>query len=225
MGLNNEFSRRIVFDLETYAMDGAADFLPVEDFAAPSNWKDPEKIAAYVAEARGKAVDRCALDLDLCRIVALGWQEEGREAHVELCRTEADERAAINYFWNLATDRHLVGFNCLHFDLPVLLRRGLYLNALRPSIQLDKYRHPQVTDLQMVLSLNGDLKLRGLSFYCKRFGIDVPDPLSGADIAPAVKANNWSGVEHHCLSDIEKTARLADRMGLYRAATAESAVA
>lgn len=219
MGLNNEHSRRIVFDLETAPIDGAATYL--EPVSAPSNYKDEAKIAAYIAEATAAAADKCSLDPDLCRIVALGWQVEGDESPtVRTCEHEDEERDTINEFWSWADNRHLVGFNCLAFDLPVLLRRGLYLDALRPGIQIDKYKHPQVTDLQMVLSFNGTIKLHGLAFYCKRFGIDVPDTITGADIGHAVKDGRWSEVRGHCHADILKTAAVAARVGLFPRMTA-----
>jgi hypothetical protein len=97
----------------------------------------------------------------------------------------------------------------------VLLRRALYLDAARPMIQIDKFKHPQVTDLQMVLSFNGAQKLHGLSFYSKRFGIDVPDTLTGADIGAAVREGRWEDVRAHCRADVQKTAALAARIGLF----------
>ena len=62
----------LVFDLETVAIDDAADY--IEAGSAPANYKDPEKIAAYVAEAKAAAVSKCAVDPDLCRVVAIGYR-------------------------------------------------------------------------------------------------------------------------------------------------------
>jgi hypothetical protein len=57
----------LVFDLETYADESAVAFLPEPE--APANYKKPEAIAEYVAEARLKQISRMALDPAACRIL------------------------------------------------------------------------------------------------------------------------------------------------------------
>lgn len=215
MGLNNENARRLVFDIETAPLAEASGYLEPVD--APANYKDPAKIEAYIAEKSAQELDRCSLDVDLCRVVAIGWCLEG-DAPTVTTVAEATETQLIAAFWQIADLRHLVGFNCLGFDLPVLLRRSLYLGVVRPTIQIDKYRHPAVTDLSDELSFAGKLRLRGLAFYCKRFGIEVPDTLSGADIAAAVREGRWADVASHCAADITKTARLGEKLGMFNRA-------
>ena len=217
MGYNGENARKVVFDLETAPLLDAANYL-VEPISAPSNYKSPEAIARYVEDAKAAQLEKCSLDPDLCRIVALGWQIEGMPVHVGICEHEEAEAEVLNLFWYQASALHLVGFNCLAFDLPVLLRRALYLDAARPSIQIDKYKHPQVTDLQMVLSFNGAQKMHSLSFYAKRFGIPSDDTLTGADIGQAVKEGRWEDVRSHCRADVLKTAAVAAKMGLFTCA-------
>lgn len=213
MGINNEFAKRVVFDIETAPIEGAAEY--VEDVQAPANYKDPEKIAAYVAEKRADAVASCGLDVDLCRVVAIGYQVEG-DAPVALTAEDLSEAAMLRAFWTVAERRHVVGFNVLNFDLPVLIRRAQYLGEPVPELQIDKFKHPRVTDLQMVLSFNGVKRLRSLSFYVKRFGLDVPaDPIDGSEIAALVAAGQWAAVRHHVATDIVKTAALAARLGYF----------
>ena len=57
----------LILDCECVGIETASDFL--EPIEAPSNYKDPAKIESYIAEATAKAVERCGLDPDLCRIV------------------------------------------------------------------------------------------------------------------------------------------------------------
>jgi predicted PolB exonuclease-like 3'-5' exonuclease len=211
MGYNNDGATRLVFDVETAPLEDVASYMGEVPIEAPANYKDPVKIAAYVAAARAEQLDRCALDVDLCRIVAIGWWREcDRDVtlHVNL-----EERTMLNAFWNHAEDSHLVGFNCLGFDLPVLLRRSLYLGVETPRVQIDRFKHPKVTDLMDELSYAGKLKARGLAFYCKRFGIDVPDGVQGAQIGALVAAGEWEQVKSHCLADVQRTAFLAARLG------------
>src|SRR5574343_1176148 len=106
---------RVIFDIETAPIDGAAEF--IEPATAPANYKDPEKIAAYIAEKNDEAVGRCALDPDLCRVVAIGaWREDCRAESVWDC-SDDDEAGMLADFWRYVEGGQLVGFNCIGFDL------------------------------------------------------------------------------------------------------------
>jgi hypothetical protein len=211
MGYNNENAARYVFDIETAPLPEAVDYLEQPD--PPANYKDPDKISAYLAAKHKENLDRCGLDVDLCRVVAIGLMNERMD--VPMVIMGDDEAALLRVFWQTVAGSHLIGFNCLAFDLPVLFRRSLYLGVKAPSIGIDRFKHPDVTDLQMVLSFNGALKLRGLSFYARRFGVDVPDALTGADIAKAVAEQRWADVEAHVTADVQKTAGLAGKVGAF----------
>lgn len=217
MGFNNEHANRIVFDIETAPLPDAADYMDLSEIQAPANYKDPVKIAAYIEEERQKALTKCGLDLDLCRVVAIGWWREcDGEERVLHMGTATNEAAMLAAFWNHAEDGHLVGFNCCKFDLPVLQRRSLYLGVPMPLIVVDTYRHPRFTDLAQQLSYFGAVKMRSLSFYAKRFGIPVQDETTGADIAALVDSGDWAAVESHCRKDVQKTAALASKLGWFR---------
>ena len=212
MGLDNENAARLVFDIETAPLPEAAEYLePVE---APSHYKDPLKIEAYKVEKQAEHLERCGLDVDLCRVVAIGlWSEDQPEPTAWTVFSVSEERDLLIAFWRTSTQRHLVGFNCLNFDLPVLLRRSLYLDVPTPRIGIDRFKHPDVTDLMQELSFNGKLTMRSLSFYCKRFGFDVPDHMVGAGIAQAVEEGRWADIEAHVKADVQKTSLLAAKLG------------
>jgi predicted PolB exonuclease-like 3'-5' exonuclease len=220
MGFNsdNAAPASIVFDVEAVAIDGAGNYL--EPVAAPGNYKDPEKIAAYCEQAQREALNRAALDIDLGRIVALGTMGDGEsEPTVNLARDEDDERDILIEFWATVTAPGfsrptLIGFNCLGYDLPLMLRRSLYLDVKTPRFQMGKYRHDGIEDLMLSLSFDGAVKYRGLSFYAKRFGLDVEDDTTGKDIAALHAAGDWEGIKAHCAADVRKTAMLARRVGV-----------
>ena len=211
----------LIFDIETAPLADAAEYL--EPASAPANYKDPEKIAAYIAEKNRDALAKAALDPDLCRIVAIAVTGHynvssliGEGHQVRICTTPDEEADALSWFWETARRARLIGFNCLDFDCPVLLRRSLYLN-ITPTItvsDLNKYRMGKVVDLMQVLAFGGKLKYRSLAFYCRRLGITVKDEINGSDIGGLVEAGDWDGVESHVRADAEKTRRLARRMGI-----------
>jgi predicted PolB exonuclease-like 3'-5' exonuclease len=154
---------RVVFDIETAPLPDAATYL--EPITAPANYRDPQTIATYIAEKRAEHLERASLDPDLCRVVAIGWWRERQDAPTTATVELQDEATLLRMFWADVAEGHLVGFNCIGFDLPVLLRRSLYLGIQPRTIQVDRFRHPRVTDLLQVLSHNGSLRMRGLEFY------------------------------------------------------------
>lgn len=208
-------SNALIVDIECVGIERAADYLePVE---APSNYKNADAIEKYVAEATAKAIDRCGLDPDLCRIVALGcgWATGGDG--VTICRDEDEEASALKALWRTVTDsgdvRPIVSFNGFGYDLPVLMRRSQLLGVEHPVISLDRYRSPHV-DLMQRLTWNGAIKAHKLSFYASRFGWPIVDTVDGSQIAELVKANNWPAVESHCLNDLAQTRFLAQKLKL-----------
>lgn len=204
-----------------------------EPIEAPANYKDPQKIAAYIAEARQRQIEKAALDLDLCEIVAIGWglpvaEDSPGDCIYSQTRERTSEADMLSGFWLFvhAVQRDggvIVGYNCLAFDLPVLLRRSLYLGVPAPSLQIDKYRHDGIIDLLAVLSHNGQQPMRSLGFYAKRFGLPHDDSVSGAEIPALAAAGQWDQIAAHCKADVQTTAALAARMGLIYMAQDEAA--
>ena len=210
MGLNNEGADRIVLDIETVASPDCATLL--DPVRAPANYKDPIKIAAYCEEKLVERIATAALEADLCEVVALGYCLEHDPSINVVSRDEQDEGEMLAQLWDVVGHRPVVGFNCLSFDLPVLIRRSQLLGVRYPDVNLDRYRTAHI-DLLERLSFNGKLTYRSLAFYCRRFGITVADTTTGADIAALVAANQWPEIAAHCHADVEKTALLARRLG------------
>jgi hypothetical protein len=210
----------LIVDIECVGIDTASDYL--EPIEAPSNYKDAAKIDAYIKEATQKAIDRCALDPDLCRIVALGSGEIDGPDSVIICRDEETEAAALEALGKrilnaAGVTRTVVSFNGFGYDLPVLMRRAQYLGVNFPVLNVDKYRSPHI-DLMQVLSFRGAIKPHSLRFYASRFGMAINDPHTGAEIAELVKAGDWKAVAEHCLADLAQTRFIAQKLKLIQSA-------
>ena len=61
----------LFFDIETEVNSDAVEFIQVP--SAPSNYKDQEKIAAYIAEKQAEALKTAALDPDYGKIIAIAF--------------------------------------------------------------------------------------------------------------------------------------------------------
>lgn len=211
-------AEHLVADIETGTIDKAGEY--VEQITeAPKSYKDPEKIAEWLEKANREQLTKAALDPDLCRVVAIGmWMNDGRGIRVATADSQEAEVMMLTAFWQTVRApfglRTIVGHNVLDFDLPVLQRRSLYLGINAPRISLDRYRHPNVEDTQQILSYNGKLRYRSLNFYCRRFGIEVDDPVGGHQIPTLLAMKDWDAIKGHVRADVEKSKALAERIGI-----------
>lgn len=211
--------RFTIIDVSTAPIPECGEYL--DDCEAPANYKDPEKIAAYKAEARQKALDKAALDPDLCRITGIGLMHCGVTVSgpdVSLCRDEDEEREALTRVTQLLAKvavhyAPLVGYNALRFDWPVLQRRAWYLGV--PLIlDVDRYRTPHV-DLSERLTQHGMLQSKSLGFYAKRLQwTDLQKPLSGAEEARVHETGQWDELRASLVHDVTATFRLAQWLGI-----------
>jgi hypothetical protein len=218
MGLSTDHPRSsIVLDCETSALSDAAKYL--EEPAPPANFSKPDTIAAWIAKAKVEQLEKASLDMDLARVVCIGVQQEYSPPVVQLCRDENEERRALAGLWHILGPYpypRILGWNVL-WDLQMLQRRSFYLGVTSPAIELGKWRHPDVSDIMLMWSYDGQRPFRSLTWVCKRLSIVVDDPLSGggADVPQAIAEGRWDDVRSHCEADVKRTAAVAARMGLF----------
>lgn len=215
----------LLVDVETCPIDGAIDYLDtaaIEAIEPPKNYTKDEAKADYIAREteriKREHIEKAALDPDLCRIAVLGWFDVAALEPVLMpCRDDAEEAIALDAFWStLNTGGQVLGFNILTFDLPVLCRRSLYLGVQTPYLQRERYRHARVLDLLDILCEQGRLKMRSVSFYCKRFGIPNDDAVKGKDVPRLIAEGRWDDVVSHCRHDLFAERAIAHRLGLVK---------
>jgi predicted PolB exonuclease-like 3'-5' exonuclease len=199
----------MAFDCEAVAIPEASEYL--EPVTAPSNYKDQDKIRAYVEDGTKRAIERAALDVDLARVVAIGYQSSEMIAPiVRLAANDDQERAAIAGFWSEIkfTEMPLVGFCIRTYDLPLLIRRSQLLGVPYPQISLDRYRSTDIVDLYDRLTFNGTIDGKKLTTYCRRFGVEVADEVTGAEIGALVANEDWPLVTLHVDADVKRVVAL-----------------
>jgi DNA polymerase elongation subunit (family B) len=181
----------LFFDMETLANPEAIKTLP--DPMPPANYKDQEKINAYIAEKKAEQISQAALDPDLGMIDAISIQAgypgeiETRVVGDKEAKTEAD---LIRWFWSKFVEARgqSVGYNTQGFDFPYLLRRSLALGVYVPmQPALMKYRIEPTIDLMAILYNWGQAK--SLKWVSKRYGIKDPLPDSNGSQYALMKAD------------------------------------
>lgn len=215
----------LVIDIETMPVSDAIDYLDtamLDAIEPPKNYTLEKAKADYITREteriKREHIEKAALDPDLCRIAVLGWFDVAAVEPVLMqCRDDVEEALALEAFWSaLNMGGQVLGFNILPFDLPVICRRSLYLGVPTPYLQRDKYRHPRVLDLLDILCEQGRLKMRSVSFYCKRFGIQNDDTVKGKDVPKLIAEGKWDDVVSHCRHDLFAERAIAHRLGLVK---------
>jgi len=224
----------IVFDVETgpLADSELSALLPPFDPAEvkTGNLKDPEKVAAKIAEAeahhRREFFDKAALDPLTGRVVAIGMLVF-REMKSEECRMQKgeclilgheDEAQTLREFWQftqaeMGRMNPMIGFNIFGFDLPFLFRRSWKRRVPIPfGLRRGRYWGDQLIDLRDVWQL-GDRQARGsLDSIAKHLGVGAKNG-DGKAFAELWRTDRKQA-EAYLRNDLELTAKIALGLGV-----------
>lgn len=218
-------SRLLMLDLETAPIDNVGEYLGA--IQAPGNYKDPEKIAAYIAEKTKEEAEKASLDPDLGRIVALAFQFQGEtEVKGGAAKTEAEEKVLLERFWAVYRKEtfkpRLCGFNISGFDVPFLLRRSQFLGVAAPTIRLGRYTYQMekdIFDLQLAFTLDRHemFRLRSKDWWLKRLGLadQIDNPCTGADVGALIALGDFETPLAHCKADVRAEVLLARWLGVW----------
>lgn len=208
-------------DIETIADPGLPpSLMPNEDdIKAPSNWKDPEKIAAYEAEKRDKLFDGFGLSPITNKILMIGFLK------FDVMAPNADPQVTIfssqqgdyKEFLQQVADymdsevRHYVSYNGKKFDFQNMLAH-FALNRIRCSTNfgqlLQKYKNHPHWDLFLTVGEHGSLEK-----WAHRFG---GNPVGkGSQVASLYNQGRFDEISDHLTSDLIETARLASFFAPY----------
>jgi predicted PolB exonuclease-like 3'-5' exonuclease len=140
----------LIFDIETGPESDEVLAVMEPEFSAPSNYKDPAKIAQNIEEQRESWRARAALCATTGRVLAIGMMDA--EIGIRLLTPDNSEAELISEFWKAAAPdgklRYLVGFNSNRFDIPFLVRRSYKLGVRVPyGVTNGRYLNPRFVDI------------------------------------------------------------------------------
>lgn len=200
--------RYVFVDIETLPAADAASVPPVR---APSTYKDPEKIAAYIAERAGSAYRDTSFNPLLGRILCIGVAvDEGAPVvlHAADENGEPDERRMLADLGAIVgTERTIwVGHNLAAFDLRWLYYRARkYGLPVADSIPWEKWSKTieDTADLAMGPNPRGDMP--SLSALAAFFGIPGKQGMDGSKVYDAWKAGRIAEILAYCAHDVMMT--------------------
>lgn len=219
----------IVLDIETAADPQlVAVALAVEPrFTAPSNYKDPEKIAAYAeaaaAQWRAGIVSDAGLTPRTGRVVCVGLQDFDVAGDPKVLRVGGPLVSGLGYDTErellaaaglalAAPDTTIVTFNGMAFDVPFLRWRMVRHGVPVPDClkhTAGRFMGPRHYDLRLILS-DGDRRAHGtLESWALALGVsDVPHKggMDGSDVQAYVDAGRWEELASYCARDVVASA-------------------
>jgi len=196
----------IVFDIETgpRPLHEIESLMP--EFEAPTNYKDPAKIAEAIEAKRNAWLEKAALSPLTGKVLAIGMLIDG-----EYLALYGDESNVIHKFWAmLAKGTVLVGFNSNRFDLPFLVRRSWSL-GITPTRQSNGRSYGQSIDLMEIWQQGDRQEFTSLDTVAKFLGCGAKTG-SGAQFAELMKFDEGAALEY-LENDVMLTARVAERLG------------
>jgi uncharacterized protein YprB with RNaseH-like and TPR domain len=216
--------KTIFFDIETGPLpeNELAALLPRFDPAEvkTGNIKDPDKIAAKIAEAetnhKRDFIERAALDPLTGRVIAIGLldSESGKFDVIG----HDDEAKTLGEFWEaclgeMGRTNQMVGFNSSQFDLPFLFRRSWKHRVQIPlGIRRGRYWSEEMIDLREGWQL-GDRMARGsLDAIAKHLGVGEKNG-EGKEFA-RLWAEDRAKAVAYLRNDLELTAKVGGVLAL-----------
>lgn len=200
----------IFFDIETTALPEADLLALAPEFEAAKNLRDPEKIAANIAEKRAEWLERAALSPETGRVLAIGLYDES------FWMFSGDEADILEAFWSglcSHPEEQFIGWNIFGFDLPFLVRRSWILGIATPSwLRRGRVWDISFIDLMEVYSL-GTKQYVSLDTAARALGVGRKTG-SGADFGKL-----WCGTMEqrqqaieYLQNDVELTQRVGARI-------------
>lgn len=210
--------QHIFFDIETEPLEGALEGVDDSEFAAPANWKDPEKVAVKVAENKAKALKEAALSAMTGRVLVIGLAVDDGPVEV----LEGDEKAILERFIAIARDaihngNRMFGYNIRGFDLPFIGQRATVHGIQVPMGLFSYYRgrfnwHENFMDCMEMFKF-GLHDHRGLSLkrVSKVLNLPVQKEGDGAAFSDLYRSDRDKAIEY-VKRDVDLTRALAKRL-------------
>jgi hypothetical protein len=205
------------FDIETAPQPASKIAHLIPDIAAPSNYKDAEKILSYINAAKSKWLEEAALSAITGTVLCVGVLRPANGKHIfEL--VEGEEETILETIWGMYSTGEFegvpwVGFNCKGFDLPFLIRRSWHLRVpVHGKLFIGRYFSNRIVDLMDIFGCFQNRERDSLDRISKFLGVGEKNG-SGADFAKVWASDKPKAIEY-LKNDLALIKGAADVMGV-----------
>lgn len=208
-------------DIETIPDPGLpATLMPTdEECAAPSNWKDDDKIAEKVSENREKKINQFGLSPITGKILMIGFLKFDTEPGNDIVTETIFSSVGRDYKEFLTEAAHYLDNEVIHvvtyrgkkFDLPYMMYQ-FALNQIPCGTRIPelckKYSNSPSLDLYDFLGEDGSLSKHAYRFGGSPYG-------KGSEVALLHHQRRYDEIAKHLSSDLQETARIAKAFAPY----------
>lgn len=150
---------------------------------------------------------------EMCMIVSMAWGTGGKVESMLLQPDNEDDSHIVHRFWELAEKcRKVVGYNCIGFDLPVVMTRSMLLK-IAPSrqISLSPFSNPHCIDLMLARFGRGG-QARGQKWLGKSLGCEATSEEDGSKVLDLYRQGKLEEIAAYNESDVIQLQQLHELM-------------
>ena len=184
------------------------------DVQAPSNYKDPDKIAAYVAEAQKDALGKTSFDVHRGRLLCVGLAVGNDAPTVAYDRDLNETPRILSAVYAACQDAQrrgngrfsVCGHNVAGFDIPWLWR--LAVKHRHPLARILPYRKwgDGLIDTMQMWSITNPKDMVKLDTIATFLGLEGKEPgMNGAEVWPAYQRGEHDRIAAYCAKDVALT--------------------
>lgn len=195
-----------LFDIETIPNDRAKAYFAAKVYEPAANLKDPEKIAANIAEKRAKDAEKAALHWWTGKVVCISVRTvDGKDSGTF---SGLDEVQILRAFFDAVGSNHVIGKSGDYFDTPFLVGRALANDIGVPGFLRP---HRPIQDVDHIFSFSSQCDQRSnLANYAFGMGIEGKNG-HGSEVAALVEAGKWDELRAYCEQDVAIIAEMLRR--------------
>jgi DNA polymerase elongation subunit (family B) len=188
----------------------------VAEIEAPSNYKDPDKIAAYRAEKAASVVAKTSLDGAVGRVCCIGFAVGDDDVSswtiADNIHGDEDEKTLLNDFFASVAERVknrepavcVVGHRVADFDLRFILQRAIVLDVKLP----DWFpRNPKPWSSEVFDTMTAFAGGKGTisqDKLCRSLGLAGKGDVDGSQVAGLWAEGKYEVVREYCADDVRR---------------------
>ncbi len=186
---------------------------------APGNYKDPEKIEAYIEAQKPEAVHKTGLSGLFGQVLMIGYAIDDGPVRIIKGGSESirlaefrDIACTVKSQMQEYCTNTLVGHNILGFDAPFLSQR-MMINGLKPLFRHGGKPWDAPIDDTMAMFACGTRNMYSLENLCLAFGEPTPKgEMTGSTVYEYYKAGKIDEIAEYCARDVEATRAVYKKM-------------
>lgn len=185
--------------------------------SAPSNYKDPDKIQAYMDAEVGKTLSKAGLDGAFCNIACIGVAINNNDV-ITFSLVDDPEETVLNRFYDYIqtyspTSPVFIGHNVAGFDLKIIKQRSMILGIEPPKVLQTAFNAKPwdgvIFDTMLAWDAKNFTKQEKIALA---FGLEGKDGMDGSQVQEYFDAGRYEEIAEYCANDVKTVRAIYKKM-------------